>query len=163
SDTFFFKVQRNAVNTVRELEHLARHRLFDAMDARDAVTNGDDRADFRDVNIDRIAPDLIANDFGDFFRFNVHAVLVTSSVTCLLFSLRLAPHPRALPLRAFALAAAEGPRSLSARVVFAFYLCASAVSASFIFCNWRVTLPSYTVLPTRAIAPPIIDGSTRLS
>ncbi len=30
----------------------------------------------------------------------------------------------------------------------------------FIFSSWRVTLPSYTVLPMRATTPPMIAGST---
>src|SRR5262249_7446048 len=38
-DTFLFEVQGDSENTVRELEHLAGHRVLDTVYARDAVTN----------------------------------------------------------------------------------------------------------------------------
>jgi hypothetical protein len=40
------------------------------MHPRDAVPNRDNRADLGDVDVDRVAADLIANDLGDLFRFN---------------------------------------------------------------------------------------------
>ena len=57
---------------MRELEHLARHRPFDAVNARDAVTDRDDRPDLGDVDRDRIVADLVANDLGDLFGANLH-------------------------------------------------------------------------------------------
>jgi hypothetical protein len=57
---------------VRELQHLARHRAFDAVDAGDAVANRHDRADLGDVNVERVAADLVPDDLGDFFRFDLH-------------------------------------------------------------------------------------------
>ena len=72
ADALLFEVQRDAENAVRKLEHLAGHRLFDAVHARDAVADRDDRADFGDVDIDGIAADLVADDLGNLFGFDVH-------------------------------------------------------------------------------------------
>ena len=91
----------------------------------------DDRADFGDVDVDRVAADLVADDLGDFFCSDVHVV-----------SCYFSPRPRWSGTTA-------GGRGVPA--------------APFTFCNWVVTLPSYTVLPMRATAPPMIDGSTRVS
>ena len=46
--------------------------VLDAVDARDAVADRDDRADFGDVHVDGVAADLVADDLGDFFGFDVH-------------------------------------------------------------------------------------------
>src|SRR5262249_2723788 len=73
ADALLFQVQRDAVNAVRELEHLAGHRLFDAVPARDAVADRHDRADFGDVHVDGIAADLVADNFGNFFGLDVHS------------------------------------------------------------------------------------------
>ncbi len=72
ADALLFEVERDAEDAVRELEHLARHRLLDPMHASDAVANRHDRADLRHVDVDGVAADLVANDLGDFFRFDVH-------------------------------------------------------------------------------------------
>jgi hypothetical protein len=42
------------------------------MHARDPVSQRDHAADFGDVNLHRVAADLISNDLGDFFRSNIH-------------------------------------------------------------------------------------------
>ena len=42
------------------------------MDARDAVAERDDAADFGDIDVDGVAADLLADDFGYFFGFDVH-------------------------------------------------------------------------------------------
>ena len=76
ADAFLFEVQRDAEHAVRELEHLAGHRLLDAVHARDAVADRDDRADFGDVDVDGVAADLVADDLGDFFGFDVHVISV---------------------------------------------------------------------------------------
>ncbi len=60
--------------------------LFDAVHAGDTVADRHDRADLGDVDVDGIAADLVADDSGDFFGFDVHKCLVVHS------------HPRALPL-----------------------------------------------------------------
>ena len=72
ADAFLFEVQRDAEHAVRELEHLAGHRVLDAVHACDAVTDRDDAPDFGDVDIDGIAADLVADDFGNLFGFDVH-------------------------------------------------------------------------------------------
>ena len=53
ADAFLFEVQRDAEHAVRKLEHLAGHRALDAVHARDAVADRDDRADFGDVDVAR--------------------------------------------------------------------------------------------------------------
>ena len=73
ADAFLFEVERDPEDAVRELQHLTGHRVLDAVDARDAVADRDDAADLRDVDIYGIAPDLVANDLGYLFGFNVHA------------------------------------------------------------------------------------------
>ncbi len=72
ADAVFFEVQRDAEHAVRELEHLAGHGAFDAVHARDAVTDRDDGADFGHVHVDRVAADLVADDLGDFVGSDVH-------------------------------------------------------------------------------------------
>ena len=72
ADAFLFEVQRDAEHAVRELEHLAGHGVVDAVHARDAVADRDDAADFGDVDVDRVAPDLLADDLGYFVGFDVH-------------------------------------------------------------------------------------------
>ena len=75
ADALFFQVQGDAEDTVGKLEHLAGHRLFDAVDARDAVADRHDRPDFGDVHINREAAYLVADDLGNFFCFDVHRSL----------------------------------------------------------------------------------------
>ena len=75
ADAFLFEVQRDAEHAVRELEHLAGHRVLDAVHARDAVADRDDAADFGDVDVDGVAADLLADDLGNLFGFDVHVVL----------------------------------------------------------------------------------------
>ena len=76
ADALFFEVQRDAEDAVRKLEHLAGHRLLDAVHARDAVADRHDGADFGDVDVDGVAADLVADDLGDFFGLDVHSRLV---------------------------------------------------------------------------------------
>ena len=79
ADAVLFEVQRDAEHAVRELEHLAGHRVLDAVHARDAVADRDDAADFGDVDVDGEAADLVADDLGDLFGFDVHACLLSAS------------------------------------------------------------------------------------
>ncbi len=74
ADALLFEVQGNPEHAVRELEHLAGHRVFDAVHAGDAVADRHDRADLGHVDVDGIAADLVADDSGDFFGFDVHSV-----------------------------------------------------------------------------------------
>ena len=57
-------------NVVRELEHLAGHDFFQAVDARDAVADGNDRAHFVHGHRLVVVGDLIAQNLCDFVRFN---------------------------------------------------------------------------------------------
>ena len=52
---------------------------FDAVDARDAVADRDDGADFGDVDVDGVAANLVADDLGDFFGLDVHKCLAASA------------------------------------------------------------------------------------
>ena len=72
ADAFLLEVERDAEHAVRKLEHLARHRVLDAVHAGDAVADRHDAADLGDVHVDRVAADLLADDFGDLVCFDVH-------------------------------------------------------------------------------------------
>ncbi len=85
ADAVFFEVQRDAEDAVRKLEHLAGHGALDAVHARDAVAERHDAADFGDVDLDGVAADLLADDLGNFFSFDVHNFV------------RMGPHPMRLP------------------------------------------------------------------
>jgi hypothetical protein len=72
ADAFLLEVERDPEDAVRELEHLAGHGPFDAVHARDPVADGDDAADFGHVDLDGVAADLVANNLGDLFGFDIH-------------------------------------------------------------------------------------------
>ena len=80
ADALLFEVQRDAEHAVRELEHLAGHRVLDAVHARDAVADRDDAADFGDVDVDGVAADLVADDLGNLFSFDVHGFVWSGCV-----------------------------------------------------------------------------------
>ena len=86
------------------------------MNARDPVANRDDRPDFGDVHVDGVVADLIPDDLGDLFCFDLHKFLIGAYV--------------------------------------------SSSNRCFMRSSCRVTLPSNTRLPTRAMTPPMIEGST---
>ena len=71
ADALLFEVQRDAEHAVRELEHLAGHRVLDAVHARDAVADRDDAADLGDVDALRDARELGADELGDFLALNI--------------------------------------------------------------------------------------------
>ncbi len=75
ADALLFEVQRDPEHPVRKLEHLAGHRVLDAVDAGDAVADRDDRPDLGDVHVDREAANLVADDLGNLFGSYVHDVL----------------------------------------------------------------------------------------
>ena len=70
ADFFFLEVQRDAENVVREREHLAGHDFFQAVNARDAVADADDRADFVDGNGLLVIFNLLAQNLADFVGFD---------------------------------------------------------------------------------------------
>ena len=63
-------------HAVREFQHFPGHDVLDAVHARDPVTHRDDAADFGDVNVDGVGADLITDDFGYLFGFDVHCVIL---------------------------------------------------------------------------------------
>ena len=72
ADAFLFEVQCDTEHAVRELDHLAGHGVLDPVDARDAVTDRNNATDFSHVDVDGIAADLVADDLGNLFGFDVH-------------------------------------------------------------------------------------------
>ena len=75
ADAVFFEVQRDAEDALGELQHLAGHGPLDAVHARDAVTDGNDGADFGDVHFNGVAADAVADDLGDFVGSDVHVLV----------------------------------------------------------------------------------------
>src|SRR5207237_10276222 len=57
ADLVFLEVEREADHAVLELEHLERDGAFEAVDARDAVADRQDRADLGEVRLDVVPPD----------------------------------------------------------------------------------------------------------
>jgi len=77
ADLVFFQVQRDAKNVVWEGQHLAGHDLRKAINARDAVPDADDCADFIDRNGLLVILNLLAQNLADFVRFDIrHACSV---------------------------------------------------------------------------------------
>ena len=60
---------------MREFEHLARHRAFAAVHARDAVAERHHGADFGHIDVDREAANLLADDLGNFVGLDAHRLL----------------------------------------------------------------------------------------
>ena len=56
----------------RELDELAGHRAFEAVDARDAVADGEHRARLRDERGLVDVLDLLLDDLGDLFGSELH-------------------------------------------------------------------------------------------
>src|SRR5262249_41681494 len=73
TNALLFQIQRDAEHAVGKLEHLAGHRVLDTVDAGDAVPDGNDAANFGDIDVDGVAPDLLANNLGNLVSFDVHS------------------------------------------------------------------------------------------
>ena len=100
ADLVFFQVQRDAEDVVREREHFAGHDLFQAVNARDAVADADDRADFVDRNGLLVVLDLLAQNLADFVCFDVrHACSCIFSNSAYSADRRRAPASRSSWLR----------------------------------------------------------------
>ena len=67
-DVRLLEVEGEARHPVGELEHLERHAVLEAVDARDAVADGDDRADLGDLDGPLVAGDLFLEDRRDLVR-----------------------------------------------------------------------------------------------
>ena len=61
ADLIFFQVHGDAGHAVREAEQFAGHDLVEAIDAGDAVAEGDDRAHFVDRDLRFVVLDLLAD------------------------------------------------------------------------------------------------------
>ena len=62
ADRVLLEVERHAHHAVGQLEQLAGHAFLEAVDAGDAVTHGQHRADLGDVDGRGEAPELLADD-----------------------------------------------------------------------------------------------------
>ena len=72
ADVVFLEVQGETEEVVTEVEELSGHRLVEAVHARDAVADRQNRADFRDVDRLFVAGQLPLQDFRDFVRLDFH-------------------------------------------------------------------------------------------
>ncbi len=67
-------IQRQAAHAVRELEHLERHAVLEAVDARDAVAHGEDRADLGQLGRSLVEPlDAALEDARDLVWLDLHS------------------------------------------------------------------------------------------
>ena len=74
SDLTLFQIQREAHDVMRKREKFSGHDSFQAVNARDAVTDGNHGSDFTDIDSGAVAIDLLADNFADFVCFDLHAV-----------------------------------------------------------------------------------------
>ena len=74
ADLILFEVEREPDDAVLELEHLERDGVLEAIDARDAVADGEDRADFGEVGLDVVLLDPLAEDRRDLFGAQLQGV-----------------------------------------------------------------------------------------
>ena len=78
ADVVLFEVQRHADDAAGELEQLAGHDLLEAVDARDAVADGEDRAGLLDLDGFFEGLDLGAKNLADLFRLDLHEKVTSS-------------------------------------------------------------------------------------
>ena len=71
ADLIFFQVQRDAEYAVREFQHFAGHAAVQAVNARDAVADGNHRADFLHRDRLLIVLDLLAQYLCDLVRLDI--------------------------------------------------------------------------------------------
>ena len=72
ADIVAFEVQRHAADAARELDHLAGLDVVEAVDAGDAVADGEHLADLGDLGLLAEILDLVLEDCGDFRGADVH-------------------------------------------------------------------------------------------
>src|SRR5574337_529834 len=95
ADVILLKVQHHAEDVVRKLQKLAGHGLLQAVDTSNPVARLDDGADLRDINKRLVPGQLLLDNFGDLFRFDlrhsatlsVSAILALQQVFAYLFQL----------------------------------------------------------------------------
>src|SRR3990172_9039031 len=79
ADVVLLEVQHDPPDVPGEIEKLSRHRLLQAVDAGDAVSDGQDDAGLGHVEAGFVALDLASEDLRDFFGADVHDVCLTPS------------------------------------------------------------------------------------
>ena len=62
TDVVGFEVQGHALNAIGEFDHFTGLDLVESVDAGNAVTDREDRTDFRDLGLGAEAGDLVLND-----------------------------------------------------------------------------------------------------
>ncbi len=72
ADVVGLEVEHEAHQAARELEELAGHRPFEAVDARDAVADAEDRAGLGRERGLLVVLDLLLDDRGDLFGAKLH-------------------------------------------------------------------------------------------
>ena len=81
ADVVGLEVQREPRDAVRQLEHLERHRVLEAVDARDAVAHGEHGADLGQLGRACVQPlDAALEDGCDLIWLDLHGGLVSSLV-----------------------------------------------------------------------------------
>ena len=97
ADVVAFEVERHAARAVLELDHLAGLDLVEAVDAGDAVADGQHLADFGDFRLGAEIGDLALENGGNFSGADVHQpTSFMASANCVEFGLeRAVDHARA--------------------------------------------------------------------
>ncbi len=72
ADVILFQVEDHALDTLGEVEELSGHGPVEAVDACDAIADGEHRARLEDSDLLIVALDLLADDFRDLFSANFH-------------------------------------------------------------------------------------------
>jgi hypothetical protein len=94
-DGVLFEVEGDAHHAVGQVEQLARHAALEAVDARDAVAQGEDGSHLGDVDAGAEAAELLADDLGDLFGPNVHWLSSLPLRPCELFAQGAQARPHA--------------------------------------------------------------------
>ena len=82
ADVVFFEVESETEDVVSEVHELSGHGVVEAVDARDAVADGEDRSDLGDVDRLLVTGELLFQDLRDFVRFDVHSQALAVSFPC---------------------------------------------------------------------------------
>ena len=72
ADQLFLQVLRHALHAARKFEQLACHAVFKAMDMRDTVTDGNNRAHVGQLDLALIMRDLLLDNAADLFGAQFH-------------------------------------------------------------------------------------------
>ena len=75
ADIVGFEVQRHAFDAAREFDHFAGLNFVEAVNARDAVADGEDLADLADFGFGAEVLDLGFQDRGNFCGLDIHGCL----------------------------------------------------------------------------------------